>query len=134
MSRIYKITLGHNMISNECTYVASDSIESITDYSADHISCDVLQEIEFNNEIIQKLYNKLKPNGIITFIIPNVSKIAKDYISSNISSDAFVSQMHKIKKIISLDDIYASIPPSVSIQQLTNKENNITITLVRTGI
>lgn len=134
MSRIYKITLDQNMISNECIYISSDSIESIVDYSADHISCEVLQEIGSSNEVIQKLYNKIKPNGIIILTVPNVSKIAKDYIDNSISADSFISQMHKIKKIVSLDDIYSSIPPNVSIQQLVNKDNNITITLVRTGI
>ena len=80
MYRMYKITLNDNNVSNESVYVSYQNLNSILDCSADHISCDILQKIPFDSQVVKTISDKIKPNGIVIFTILDIPKIAKNYI------------------------------------------------------
>ncbi len=134
MYRMYKITLNDNNVSNESVYVSYTNLNSILDCSADHISCDILQKIPLDNQLIQKISDKIKPNGIAIFTILDIVKVAKDYISNHINGSEFLSQISALSSAIVLEDIYGLLPQNVSIQQINYENNFIIITLTKRGV
>lgn len=135
MYRMYKITLGDDRISNECSYISYSNIDSILDCSADHVSCDVIQKIPSSDVgFIKKLYEKVKPGGTIMLTILDLAKISKDYINNNITGQQFLSQAANLSTAISLEDIYTTVSQNISIKQIKHEDNSIIVTLAKLGI
>ncbi len=93
-----------------------------------------MQKIPLDNQLIQKISDKIKPNGIAIFTILDIVKVAKDYISNHINGSEFLSQISALSSAIVLEDIYGLLPQNVSIQQINYENNFIIITLTKRGV
>jgi hypothetical protein len=131
---MYKITLNDNNVSNESVYVSYKDLNSILDCSADHVSCDILQKIPFDNQIVKTILDKIKPNGIVIFTILDIPKIAKNYINNHISGSDFLNQISPLSSAVVLDDVFSALPKNVSIQQINHENNLIIITLTKLSV
>ncbi len=134
MYRMYKITLNDNNVSNESVYVSYKDLNSILDCSADHVSCDILQKIPFDNQIVKIILDKIKPNGIVIFTILDIPQIAKNYINNHISGSDFLNQISPLSSAVVLDDVFGALPKNVSIQQINHENNLIIITLTKLSV
>ena len=134
MYRMYKITLNDNNVSNESVYVSYQNLNSILDCSADHISCDILQKIPFDSQVVKTISDKIKPNGIVIFTILDIPKIAKNYINDHMSGSDFLNQISPLSSSVTLEDVCNSLPKNISIQKINHENNFIVITLTKLSV
>jgi hypothetical protein len=135
MYRMYTITINEDYVSNECSYISYNNINSILDYSADSVSCDVLQMIpSLDKGLIKTLCDKIKPGGIVILTILDLAKVCKDYIDNKISGSSFIGQISNISNPICLEDIYSAISQNISVQQIKYEDNSIKIALTKRGV
>jgi len=138
MNRNYNITYkNYTKNSINHTNVDVDNIDNIINHSANSIYCSCLNYIEPSkiDFAIQTIFNKIKPNGIVTFNIVDVKGYAKDFINGIIGGGELLTALSNFQSILCIEDFYTRIDINTFIiKQVIKSNDSIEIVIERTKI
>ena len=136
MNRIFNITVNNLNQSKTQQNIDVNNLSSIVNNSADNLTFYCLQYLEQNSiiEIINQVFSKIKPSGVINFKILDTKKCAYDFSNGNISGKDFLEKINQFKNMISLDDVYGMVDTNFKIIQTKKDNNYIFISMQRVSI
>lgn len=114
--------------------VMLNDIGSMINLSCDNILCDCLDYYtkQQSADAIQQLLEKVKPSGLLVFILSDVKKQLSGYLDGTTPSDKLLQTFTDKLSIWSLDDILLAVnKPSFKIQKIDYVNNQIVITIKR---
>jgi predicted SAM-dependent methyltransferase len=109
MKRNITITLDNS--NTQTDHVCINDLSSIVNYSCDSIILFILEYLqEKDHAIVMKtLLEKLRPNGKLIIAANNAKYIAKQFIDSSISHDAFLKFFANKQSLVSVESLYTMV-------------------------
>tara|TARA_B100000085_G_C18560783_1_gene519468 strand:- start:3397 stop:3810 length:414 start_codon:yes stop_codon:yes gene_type:complete len=136
--QMINICYDSNFMSEDMENIDIRSIESIPNFSANKIMISFLNKIEKQQsiQIIQKLCNKLRQNGTLTFNLLDFDQLINFYQYEKLKLDDVVSHTKLIECFISKAEIIKMFykHPQISIDSVTYDDMYSTYTLCRNSL
>lgn len=108
-------------------------IDSIVNYSIDTIFAYILEYIKSEEllGLINRLLNKLRPEGILIIRFSNLKKISELYLKDEISDKDFLNTVANKHSVLSVDQMISLINEKFVIAKIDYIENQIVVIIQR---
>jgi predicted SAM-dependent methyltransferase len=105
------ITITVNDSVTDKNFIHISQLSSIVNFSCDSVLLNILEYLQEkdHNIVIATLLEKLRPGGKLIIAFNNAKHIAKEFLSSSISCDAFLNFFRNKQSLVSLDSLYTMI-------------------------